>query len=42
MRLSNPAVAMLTRPTRPSLTAAHRVWVTLWFQVSGRVRASIS
>ena len=33
---------MIARPTNAKLTASHRVLVTLWFQVSGRVRASIS
>jgi hypothetical protein len=42
IRVSSPAVAMAARPTRPSLTAIQRVRVTVWFQASGNVRASIS
>ena len=42
MRLSSPAVAMAARPIRPSLTASQRVRVTLWFQASRKVPASIS
>jgi hypothetical protein len=42
MRLSSPAVAIATRPIRPSLAAIQRVRVTLWFQASRNVPASSS
>jgi len=42
MRLSNPAVAMATRPIRASLAAIQRVRVTLWFHASRKVPVSSS
>ena len=42
MRLNSPAVAMLARPARASLTASHRVLVMLWVQASRRVPVSSS
>jgi hypothetical protein len=42
IRLSNPVAATADRPISPSLTASHRLRVTLWFPARRKVPVSSS